>query len=894
MAERWEQVESLFAAALHQAPELRSRFLDEACHGDSILKQDLESLIAADVAAGDFLGQPVGAVGHSPVVGQRVGSYELLRPLGQGGAGVVYLARRVDDEVERTVAIKLLRNGFATQQGLRRFHLERQILAQLNHPNLAQLYDAGTIEHGLPYFVMEYVEGLPIDAYCTANELSIDARVDLFMTVCDAVHFAHQNLVVHRDIKPANILVTAKGVAKLLDFGIAKILSPDGGADMTTAWFRPLTPQYASPEQVRGELVTTASDVFSLGVLLYRLLTGCLPLEFPSLEAHAVERILMTQEPMRPSAAVIRSDSPRPAMPGRKGREQRQRAVLQRRLIGDLDTIALKALDKEPQRRYGSVEQLRADLDRYRRGLPIEARAASLAYRARKLLRRYRLPLGILALFMALLIAATTFLAILSARLSVQRDAARLERDKAREVVTFLEETFRISDPVETSRGEMTAREILDRGAERIDSELKDQPQLQANLLMTMGVVHMNLALYDRAESMFERALEYRLEQFGPQDLAVAESLRGLGQLNLARGRSQAAETFMQRALAVLRQHPDEGEELLDALRDLSTLRYEQGDFETAGLYLRQVLEATREMYGEANERVAATLSSLGSVLSAQGDHLGSREMNVEALTIARRVLHRDHPSLATLQINLATSHLHLGEAEEAEGLYREALALRRRSLGDRHPKVADSLNSLGLSLAGRGQYAKAANLYEEALKILHATEGESYPAFAYILQNQANLFAKQGSQEAAEKASREALWVWQQNLGEQHPQVGHGWFNLGGVLMAKGDLVSAEDALRRARANWRQSLPGHWRVAESDSQLATCLMRQGKYADAEPLLISSYTALRDEPAVSPGRRVAEHSLEQLIELYELSGRRERAEALRAERFGFGNLEISR
>ena len=567
--ERWRRVEELLHAALDLPAAGRQAFLKEACGDDAALAAEVESLIRADEHAGAFLGRPL--LEETAVAGRRIGPYRLERKLGEGGMSAVHLALRDDDQYRRQVAIKLMRFGMDSEDQLRRFRAERQILAELEHPNIARLYDGGTTEEGLPYLVMEFVEGESIDAWCDRRRLTVRQRLELFRTVCTAVSTAHQNLVVHRDLKPSNILVTADGVPKLLDFGIAKLLDPrrpPAEVEPTARWLRVMTPSYASPEQARGKPITTASDVYSLGVLLYQLITGRLPHRLGDLTPEEVERVLAEQEPEKASAAVA-SNADLRDIAHRRGAGT---AELQRQLAGDLDNVVAMALRKEPSRRYGSAERLAEDLRRHLAGLPVTAHPGSFGYRAGKFLRRNRLAVAVTSAFVAVVIAAAVLLGLQSARVIRERDEAQRERDKARRVAAFLEGIFEASDPGQAQGATPTARQILDRGAERIDDAGKGS-DVQAALMNTLGRIYRNLGAVERSEELLTGALTIRREVLGPAHPEVAESLHDLGELHYMRGSFAEGETLLRESLKLRR-----GTDAVVVLIDLAAARHAQGD----------------------------------------------------------------------------------------------------------------------------------------------------------------------------------------------------------------------------------------------------------------------------------------------------------------------------
>jgi serine/threonine protein kinase len=457
-ADRWRRIEALFDEAADLPAAERATFLSAACGQDLAMRSEIESLLAADEKAADFLEQPVVVSGSAPsppasLVGRRIGHYAVESKIGEGGMSTVYLAVRADDVYRQKVALKVLAYGADRSDLSARFRAERQILASLDHPGIARLLDGGTIEDGRPYLVMEYIAGFPIDQYCDAHRLGVDARVDLFRQVCAAVQYAHQNLVVHRDIKPSNILVTADGVPRLLDFGIAKLLEGaqmPGTIEATMTGLRLMTPQYASPEQVEGGAITTATDVYSLGVLLYFLLTGQSPYRLATTTPDALQRAVLAQDPERPSTAAGRSTGEGPPPSERAGgagptREASSEArglrpqQLRRKLRGDLDNIVLMALRKEPGRRYASVALLSEDLRRYREQLPVAAQPDTLGYRVRKFVGRHRAGVAAAAIGLALILGLAATMTVQAVRLARQRDEIRAERDKALEVRGFLE-----------------------------------------------------------------------------------------------------------------------------------------------------------------------------------------------------------------------------------------------------------------------------------------------------------------------------------------------------------------------------------------------------------------------------------------------------------------------
>ena len=770
MSERWQRVREVFHRVVERPEEDWPVFLDEACGDDPELRAEVESLLTAHRRAGGFIETPV--LGSSPGVeedsgrgrspmprrsddplqGRRVGSYRVLHRLGAGGMGAVYLAVRDDDEFQRRVALKVLKPGMDSEEILRRFRTERQILAGLDHPHIAQLLDGGTTDEGLPYFAMEYVEGNPIHRYCEEQGLSLHGRLELFRAVCSAVHFAHQNLVVHRDLKPANILVTADGHPKLLDFGIAKLLNPELSSRTlapTALGMGLMTLEYASPEQLRGGHVTTASDIYSLGVLLYELLTASHPYRQVARNLDDLRRWMDEEEPEPPSAAVRHRDDL-----AATERTRRRRA-----LTRDLDAIVLKTLRREPRHRYSSAEELSEDLRRYREGLPVRARRDSYPYRMGKFLRRHRL--GVAAT-VGLLIGSLAF----GLAMAHQSRAMARERDRAERVTSFLIDLFKVSDPYQP-----TGEELLDRGARRLSAGLGEEPEVRADLMATVGRTFHNLGLYEKARPLLESALELRHRVFGENHPKVAESLHHLGLLHLAEGDFDRAEELLSEALTMRRRLlGDRHLAVAEVLDDLGELHQYRGELPEAEERFTRALQMRRRM-GDEEAGVAESLQNLASVLArSPEDRSRAERLYRESLAMHRRIYGPEHPHVGTLLSNLAHLLQRMGRPEEAEGLYRESLRIRRQVLGDRHPNLANSLYNLANLLLERGEATAAEPLAAEALEILRDTLPDGDQRTHLVASLLAGCWIELGRYEEAEALLVDSLPVLEAARGADNP----------------------------------------------------------------------------------------------------------------------------
>ncbi|HEY6806414.1 MAG TPA: serine/threonine-protein kinase [Pyrinomonadaceae bacterium] len=848
--ERWQQIITILAPVLESPAEERASLLERLCGEQIELREEVAALVAAFEKDSKLMENPLSdgetLIRHpvnNPIEGQLIGPYKIIRELGRGGMGAVYLAIRSDDQYRKRVAIKLIKRGLDTEEILNRFRHERQILASLDHPNIARLLHGDTTADGLSYFVMEYVEGMPVDSYCDTKKLSTATRLELFRKVCAAVHYAHQNLVVHRDLKPSNILVTDQGEPKLLDFGIAKLLNPElYGQTMapTEIAVRLMTPDYASPEQVRGGKITTASDVYSLGVLLYELLTGHRPYHLRGTERVEIERVICEESPAKPSTVINRREdmidnegSTRTLTPESVSRTREgEPDKLRRRLEGDLDNIVLMAMRKEPERRYLSVGHFAEDIRRHLAGLPVSARKDTFGYRAGKFVKRNKVGVAIAAAFAVLLAVSAVFIIQQSAR------AAR-ERDKAERVSAFLVDLFKVSDPSEAKGKSITAREILDQGAARIETEMKDQPEVQATLMDAIGMVYRGLGLYDSAIPLLEKSVKLRREVLGNENVDTAKSLNDLGWVLLEKQRSKEAEPFLQEAIKIRRKlRGEEHQETAESLNLLAFARKDQGDIASAETLYRETLALRRKIFGPMHRDVAQSLNNLALMATENGDYTEADKLYQEALVIDRQTLGMEDPDVLTHLSNYALLKDNKGEYDEAERLYREIITNKRKVLGNEHPSLAVTLNNLAETLRQKGDYENAEPLYREAQAIFIKLLGEDSPSVATLTQNLARMFYDKGDLTAAEPLYRKALSAYRKQLGEEDPRVARTVSNVGQLLYERSDFGAAEPQLRQALQTQRKLYPGgHKDVATTLIGLGRLLTDTNRATEAEGLL---------------------------------------------------------
>jgi eukaryotic-like serine/threonine-protein kinase len=794
--------------------------------------------------------------------GDRIGPYRVLRTLGVGGMGEVFLAERADPEFQQEVAIKVVYAGSLTRGVHSRIKIERQILAQLDHPNIAHLLDGGSLPDGTAYIVMEYVDGIPIDAYCDSNRLDVKARLQLFQTVCAAVHYAHQNLIVHRDLKPSNILVTADGIPKLLDFGIAKLLDERQAGHhtlaVTQADFRLMTPEHASPEQVRGQAITTSSDVYVLGVLLYRLLTGSGPFVIQSMRLTDIERAICERDPPLPSHAVGSDDSA----------EARNRATtlgvsanrLRRILRGDLDNIVLMAMRKEPERRYGSAQQMAGDIQRYLDGKPVIAHRDTMRYRTAKFVRRHWLPVsaGALVVFLILAFATTTYIQSLRIaaerdRVSQQRAMAERERIRAEEVSSFLVNLFKLSDPRENRGNQVTALELLDSGAKRLQSGLQDQPATKAALLSTVGAVYDSLGQYNEALPILTESLNLSSQA---RDRTRIATLQELGSARWHASDLAGAEAPLQEALRL--SESEFGSDSLEtgtSLWALGVLRYREDRLADAKELYNRSLNIL-ETRGSSPTDVSALLDDLAQVYADEQQWVRAKQTYERALEIDRRLLGDDHPRVAMRLNNLAVVAQNIGDLKRAEELFRDAIRRDERAYGDQHPETGAARGNYGLLLQREGRLAEAEPLLRDALAVVLKLNGPDNYRVGYARVSLAMLLHDEGKLPESEVEFRQALANYNKSLPANHQYRASALMHFARLLVDRRNpgeaLTLSEQSLDIWIATSSDSSP---RTAQAHAIHAYALAHLGRRSEAAeeldaalPVLLKARGA--DDPVV--------------------------------------------
>jgi eukaryotic-like serine/threonine-protein kinase len=855
-AERWQQIESIFQSALDCDPAVRGALLDSSCTGDPELRREVESLLASyhEDRPTDSRAFCQGMAiledrATLLMLDRKVGAYRIVREIGRGGMGVVYLAARADESYEKLVALKVLPRGLDGEDIVRRFRSERQILASLEHPNITRMLDGGATEDGLPYLVMEYIEGEPIDLYCSTHRLNVSDRLRLFQQVCHAVSYAHRNLVVHRDIKPSNVLVTREGVPRLLDFGIAKLLSPGAvpGDAIITA-LRAMTPEYASPEQIRGEPVTTATDVYSLGVLLYRLLTGRRPYRTQAASGREFERAICEEEPEKPSLAVRRAREPIPdpsgpssAVEGPEGSTEK----LSRRLAADLDNVVLMAMRKEPTRRYVSPDQLSDDISRHLNDLPVIARPDTRNYRLSKFIRRNRTAVIAAAIVLMTLVAglAVTLRQVHVAR--VQRDRARLEHAKAERMNAFLKEMISYSGVngiSPTHRRDATVGDMLDAAAGRVEKELSDQPEVRAEMLATIGGTYEGLAKYDLATFYLRKAFDLDVSVFGQDSLQTANVMHDLGSLCYLKGDYAGAGAWFQRALPIYRNHAQDA------------------DLEVPLL--------------------VGFLSDAAFANRALGNLDGAEALWREALTYGPRLPAENHNQAITPKTFLAQLYFTRGDIARADELATEASSELRHWGRDRF-SLGQSLIDLGNIRRVEQRYSDAELLIQEGSNLYAQVQGATHPNVAFGLTSLAWAYYYDGKYDLARETARNAFKIVELLPNGSHYRAGV-YGPLGLSLSKTGKTKEAEPLLREALDSYQKNTPKRsYPMAVALGNLGECLADQKRYAEAEPLLTESYETIKSIQV--PNSPMLREAAQRLAMLYRAWSKPERARIYEAQ-----------
>lgn len=748
-----EHIRELFEKALEQAADQRMSWLQNATDNPTI-KNEVLSLLAAHESAGDFLEEPLtveaGLIDEleDPMIGKNIGNYAIESLAGMGGTGAVYAGHRSDNLYEKKVAIKILKYGITSEYLLKRFRIERQTLANLQHYNITRLIDGGRTESGLPYLIMEFVDGTPITEYCRTNNLSIHEKVELFRQVCDAVQYAHQSLIVHRDIKPGNILVTNKGIPKLMDFGIAKIIDEelsDTTANLTMTGMWHLTPEYASPEQVKGETITTATDIYSLGVLLYEVLTDCHPIQIDSYSPSAISKAITEYSVKKPSEQLFASE---------------QSSKNYKNLKGDLDNIVLKAMHKDPDQRYASVQEFNDDLLRYLDGLPVIARKDSFAYTAGKFIQRHKLGVGFFIVIQLLVLASIVLFNYQRNIAEKERDRAQIEATKFATINDFLLEMLSSADPAINSR-DIKVYDLLENAAEDADARLINQPEIQAAIKQTLGSTFSGLGEYEKAEILLIEANEINKKQFGENSVETAHTTHQLAVCFDYQGEFEVADSLYLIGIELYENtNKKSPKALADVLNDYATMLTNLGYLDSSASILLRALDIYKLNGETESKKVASTINNLAVALHHQNKVDEAENYYLQAIDMTTNIQGAENALVAQMQNNLAFIYLDNDELEKSEQAFINANKVKKQVYGPDHPSLGLGYTNLGMLYFVMEDYDKAVETLNHAVSLFQRTESLQDPRLALAYYWLGNVFIKTNELQQAENVLLKSLKI--------------------------------------------------------------------------------------------------------------------------------------
>jgi serine/threonine protein kinase len=794
--ERWQKLKELCHLALEREPSQRAPFLAEACRDDDELRREAQSLLARATIDAATLDNPPDELAE-----KVIGHYHLLQKIGEGGMGEVWLAEQ-KEPVRRRVALKLVKAGMNSREVMARFESERQALALMEHPAIAKVYDAGSTSQGAPYFVMEYVAGVPITEYCDTHRLSIKERLALFMQVCEGVRHAHQKAVIHRDLKPSNILVMevdGRAAPKIIDFGVAKALSQKltPATIFTRVGSLVGTPEYMSPEQAlsSGEDVDTRTDVYSLGIIFYELLAGAPPIELRRVAFDEYLRRLRDEDPPKPSTKIRTGDAATTTELARK--RQTEPVALARQIGGDLDSIALKALEKDRGRRYGSAADFAADIGRYLRDEAVQAVPPSAVYRARKFASRHRWGVVMACAFVVVLTSAAAISIRQSLRANREAAVAEAVSNFLRNDVLAQASASTQASPSTKPDPDLKVRTALDRAAERINGKFDQQPEVEAAIRDTIGQTYQDLGVYPEARTQLERAHDLYQRTLGPENQKTLATGRNLGYLSVVQGRAADGESI-----------------------------------------LTKIVATQRRVLGPENPETLASMGNLAVAYSQQGQFAKAEALGAELLAIQRRVLGPENPSTVKNMHNLALTYSDESKYEQAEKLDKEVIEIRRRTIGAEHPDTLTSMGNLALMYNAEARYADAEQLDSQVIEAQRRILGPDHSMTLQSMNNLAVVYMNEGKYAQAEALHREVFETRRRVLGLEHPDTLQSMHNVGWASFMLGKYEVAEGLLSQATEIRRRVLgPEHTRTLLSAKSLANVYVAEGKFAQAKPIL---------------------------------------------------------
>src|SRR5229473_7026393 len=873
---RWQRIQNIFHDATDLPQATRKTFVESAAGGDQEVIREVLAMLDQDASGHSLLDRNLADVAHETLtesappslILKEVGPYRILRLLGEGGMGVVYLAERTD--LGTQVAVKVLRDAWLSPSRRERFATEQRTLAQLDHPSIGRLYDADILDDGTPWFVMEYVDGVPLTHYCRKLDCSIEQRLLLFRSVCEAVQHAHSHAVIHRDLKPSNILAKNDGSVRLLDFGIAKQLeSLDLKVDQTLTGLRMMTPAYASPEQVRGDRVGISTDVYSLGVILYELLTGRLPFDLSGLTPVEAATIIAEHEPGKPSAAV---------RPNSDSGVNSRVLSLGKTAWADLDGLCLSALHKDPLRRYPSVEAFIRDVDHYLNSEPLEARPDALQYRIGKFVRRNQRAVAATAVIFALIVGLVTFFTV---RLAKARDTALAEASRTQRIQQFMTNLFQGGDAAAGPSDSLRVITMVDRGVQEAKN-LNSDPKVQAELYENLGSIYQKLGKFEQADSLLRSALDQRKSLFGADSPEVAESLTALGLLRSDQAHLEEAEQLVRQGLEMAKRHlPPNHPAIAKATLAYGKVLAERGSYDQAITALNEAVRL-QSAPGVALADLATTLSALADAHYRAGHYDVCNSLYTRVLEMHRQIYGARHPLIADDLGSLAAVQRDLGYYSEAERLDRHALDIAQSYYGNNHPKTAGRLTALAESLTYQKKYDEAVSALEQALAIQERVYGLAHPSVAETLNELGNVASMRDNLDEAEARFRRAVDIYRAVYGDHHYLVAIALSNVASISMDKKDYPRAEQLFRDVVRRYAETLPAdNVNTAIAHIKLGRTLLRQNRYKDAEPETLAGYEILIKQS--SPSTSFIRAGRKDLAAEYEALNQPQKAARFRAE-----------
>ncbi|HRP91651.1 MAG TPA: serine/threonine-protein kinase [Ignavibacteriaceae bacterium] len=843
----WKDIKTIFFNAVELDGKEREAYLNDACKTPE-LKKEILTLISAHDKSETFLEEPI--VPLEPVsdnsnlfIGKTFGKYKIDKLIARGGMGLVYLGVR-DDEVKQQAAVKIINPGVASDVVIKRFQTERQTLANLNHPNISRLLDGGITDDGIQFLIMEFIDGILIDEYCDKNNLNTKERLKLFLKVASVVEFAHQNLVVHRDLKPTNILITQDGEPKLLDFGIAKILSPEGGIIETVThgggWN--LTPEFASPEQIKGEAITTASDVYSLGIILYNLLTGHSPYKIKSVFHSDIRQIITQTEPTKPSEIIYQaiekeSVEKKIKIAPESISKTREASIdkLHKKLIGDIDNIILMAIRKEKERRYSSVDNFADDIKRYLDDKPVKAHQDSFLYRTKKFAARNKalvIPGIIIFLVINLGVAGFLWQGYVAAK---ERDIAKSEAEKSNRIKSFLLNMISAPDPIKKG-SEVKVIDVIQDASSKLSFELSNQPQIEAEIRTMLGNTYQSLGIYDSAKTELLKA-----------DIII-RNLYG-----------------------------DKSKETAISTKSLGLIYHYEGDFEKAETYYKNSLDMLKSIETKPSFERAIVLDTYGTLMTDIGDYKKAEQLTEEALRIAESIKGSDDAEVAQIKNNLATSYNYLGKLDAADSLYKESLRVFRKLYGNFSIRVSSSLNNLAFIYIFKKDHSNALPLLMESLNIKKKILGVDHPDLINAYSNVGSTHFNIGDYDKAEEFMKASIEVGLKNYDEDNINLSRSYIWYGRTLESNNKIDKAIYYLRKA-FNIRKKEFGDENNLTLNTQTlyGQSLLNAGKFVEAEKQLVESFNGLNKTIGIE--KDATQKSLASLVQLYKALKKKDKIE----------------